>query len=119
MTVRRLKTYTAATGYVYQYYFVGRQPAAGAESVCGFEYVFAVSSDRKTSFAVTVLLDPETLAAWAAQHGRELSGAEQFAAVKMRLFQAFDEVADLRCEGHQLRVEPASMAAALNALGIE
>ena len=27
MTVRRLKTYTAQTGYVYEYYFVGKRPA--------------------------------------------------------------------------------------------
>ena len=27
MTVRRLKTYTGAQGYVYQYYFVGKRPA--------------------------------------------------------------------------------------------
>ena len=28
MTIRRLKTYTGSQGYVYQYYFVGKRPAA-------------------------------------------------------------------------------------------
>ena len=119
MTVRRLKTYTAATGYVYQYYFVGSRQAPPTHLERGVEYVFDVSSDRKTSFAVAICLSSQTLMAWAARHGRELSDPEQYAVVKMRLFQAFDEIEDMRRDGQRLSVEPESMDAALIALGIE
>ncbi len=90
MTVRRSKSYSAQTGYVYQYHFEGQQPTRG-----GTAYVFIVSRDRKHSFPLTVRLPEEALAAWAARHGRPLSGTEQYAAVKMRLFHAFDELENL------------------------
>ena len=55
MTVRRMKTYTGEPGYVYQYYFVGKRPALPGESEApASEYVFDVSSDRKTTYAVSV-----------------------------------------------------------------
>jgi hypothetical protein len=119
MTVRRLKTYTAATGYVYQYYFVGKQEAAQATSGRGMEYIFDVSSDRKTSFAVAIVLSTRILAAWATRHGRALGDPERYAVVKMRLFQGFDEIEDMRRDGLRLSVETESMDAALAALGIQ
>ncbi len=42
--VRRMKTYSAQSGYVYQYYFEGYRPLP-VES--GVEFVFQISSDRK------------------------------------------------------------------------
>ncbi len=58
MTIRRMKTYTGGQGYVYQYYFVGKRlamtnPSRGVAT----EYVFDVTSDRKTTFAVSVFFD--------------------------------------------------------------
>ena len=55
MTVRRLKTYTGSQGYVYQYYFVGKRPAAGVSAAT--EYIFDVSSDRKTTSSGTFGFD--------------------------------------------------------------
>ncbi len=44
--VRRVKSYSAATGYVYQYYFYEvRRTRRG--SIAGTEYVYMVSVDRK------------------------------------------------------------------------
>ncbi len=74
MTIRRLKTYTGQSGYVYQYYFVGKRPAlAGDPEAPSAEYIFDVSADRKTTFVVSVLLQPQALTAWAESRGRALS----------------------------------------------
>ena len=101
MTIRRLKTYTGSQGYVYQYYFVGSRPSPTAD---GTEYVFDVTSDRKTTYAVSVLLSREAVSTWAHTHGRTLSDSEQYAAVKMCLFSAFDEL-DGPQHGRQLQVD--------------
>jgi hypothetical protein len=114
MTIRRMKTYTGGQGYVYQYYFVGQRPASS-----GTEYIFDVTSDRKTMFSVTVSLDMQVLQAWAARHGRSLSDAEQYAAVKLRLFQAFDEVEDMRADGRNLTLDDSSLQNSLATLGVE
>ena len=74
LPIRRLKTYTAQTGYVYQYYFVGKRAALeGDPEAPATEYVFDVTSDRKTTFAVSIFLQPQALEAWAAARGRSLS----------------------------------------------
>jgi hypothetical protein len=88
--VRRQKTYSAQSGFVYQYYFEGRRPYARA-SQRGAEYVFDVSADRKTSFAVSVLVSDDAVAQWEARHGRSLTSTERYAIAKLSLFQAFDE----------------------------
>ncbi len=119
-TPRRLKTYTAQTGYVYQYYFVGKRPAlADDPEAPSTEYIFDVTSDRKTTFAVSIFLQPQALAAWAASRGRDLSPPEQYAAVKLRLMQAFDEVADMLRDGRRLRLDAERLVALLDSIGVE
>jgi hypothetical protein len=120
MTLRRMKTYTGGQGYVYQYYFVGKRPALpDAPEARASEYIFDVTSDRKTTFAVSVFLPDDVLRDWAGKHGRALNDAEQYGAVKMRLFQAFDEVEDMMVNGRQLLVSGESLDAATEALGVE
>ena len=115
-----MKTYTGGQGYVYQYYFVGRRAAlADAAEPPASEYVFDVTSDRKTTFAVSVFLPDESLKLWAERHGRALTDAEQYGAVKMRLFQAFDEIGDMLAQGRRLVVSEESLETALNALGVQ
>ena len=63
------------------------------------EYIFDVTSDRKTTFAVSVFLQEEALRGWAGQTRPRLNEAEQYGAVKMRLFQAFDEIEDMIAAG--------------------
>ena len=120
MTLRRMKTYTGGQGYVYQYYFVGKRAAlADAAEAPASEYVFDVTSDRKTTFAVSVFLPDETLRGWVARHGRVLTEAEQYGAVKMRLFRAFDEIEDMLAQGRRLVVNEESLDTALGALGVQ
>ena len=75
MTLRRLKTYTGAQGYVYQYYFVGQREALVADPAApASEYIFDVTSDRKTTFAVSILLPATFARSRALDPRRRLSG---------------------------------------------
>jgi len=114
MTIRRLKTYAGSQGYAYQYYFVGQRPASNAT-----EYMFDVTSDRKTIYSVAVVLPVDVINAWTQAHGRALTETEQYASAKMRLFRAFDEVEDMARSGLRLPVDLPALESALTSLGIE
>jgi hypothetical protein len=118
MTIRRMKTYTGGQGYVYQYYFVGKR-AAVETGPAATEYIFDVTSDRKVTYAVSVLVESAALQAWADLHGRTSTEAEQYGAAKMRLFRAFDEVEDMMASGRELRVGLPELEEAFAALGVE
>jgi len=118
MTVRRMKTYTGGQGYVYQYYFVGKRPAV-EPGTPATEYIFDVTSDRKVTYAVSVLVESAALKAWAEAHGRTPTEAEEYGAAKMRLFRAFDEIEDMMASGRQLRVGLAELEDAFGTLGVE
>jgi len=120
MTVRRLKTYTAQTGYVYEYYFVGKWSALSDDPLApATEYVFDISSDRKTTYAVSVFLSPHVVESFATSRGRALSEPEQYAAVKMRLLQALDEITDMLQHGRRLTLDTEALAALLESVGID
>jgi hypothetical protein len=114
LPVRRMKTYTGGQGYVYQYYFVGKRPAADSTT----EFVFDVTSDRKTTFSVSIFLPNDALQDWVRGHGRSLTDAEQYAAVKMRLFRAFDEIENMMANGRELRLDGSSLEELLGGLGV-
>ena len=114
MTIRRLKTYTGSQGYVYQYYFVGQRPM----EIGATEYVFDVTSDRKTTYPVSVILTKRVVSAWQEVHGRPLTAAEQYAAVKLRLFRAFDELENMQ-DVTQLQVDHSGLEETLSSLGID
>ncbi len=118
--VRRLKTYTGAQGYAYQYYFVGKRAAlANDPEVPATEFVFDVTSDRKLTYAVSVFLRDSVRDGWAQTHGRPLTDAEQYGAVKLRLFRAFDELEDVKETGRRLTIDGASLEESLSTLGVE
>ncbi len=115
MTIRRMKTYTGEQGYVYQYYFVGERPASGES---GMEYIFDVTSDRKSTYSVSVVLPAKLVEDWEVRHGRKLADAERYAAVKMRLFQGFDEIENMMEDGRKLVLDGSSLDATLGRLGV-
>ena len=118
--IRRLKTYTGTQGYVYQYYFVGQRAALADEPEApATEFVFDVTSDRKQTYAVSVFLPEKAVAAWVQSHGRPLTEAEKYAAAKLRLFRAFDELEDLKTQGRRLIIDAALLEEALASLGVE
>jgi len=88
--VRRQKTHSAESGYVYQYFYEGQRPAR-REASAGTQFVFNVSADRKSSFPVSVFLSDEAVQSWQREHARELGSTERYAVAKLALFQAFDQ----------------------------
>lgn len=84
--VRRQKTYSAMSGYAYQYFYEGQR-----EVTEGIEYVFDVSADRKTSFPLSIVVRNIALAQWEQSHERTLESNERYAVAKLALFRAFDE----------------------------
>jgi len=116
MTVRRSKTYSGSQGYVYQYYFAAKRPVPNTDAT---EYIFDVTSDLKTTYAVSVLLPLAAVTAWTAAHGRSLTDSEQYAAVKMRLFRAFDELKNMQNSGRRLEVDFPFLETSLATLGVD
>jgi len=120
MTLRRLKTYAGTQGYVYQYYFVGKRSAlADDPDTPATEFVFDVTSDRKLTYAVSVILPGKSVTAWSTNHRRPLTEAEQYAAAKLRLFRAFDELEDMKAYGRRLVIDVAVLEESLASLGVE
>ena len=116
--VRRQKTYSAQTGFVYQYFYEGYRESNRAGRP-GHEYVFQVSSDRRSSFPLTVFLPGAAVAFWQRSHSRSLTQTEQYAAVKMALFETFDERADLGPASADVEIADAAMERLLATLEIE
>jgi hypothetical protein len=104
----RVKSYSAATGYVYQYYFYEVNKAKRG-AVAGTEYVYMASVDRKHVFPVKIFVAKEALEKWSAQTGREFTGTEEYAVAKMRLFQAFDDVENLAEKNPDLTVDGSNL----------
>jgi hypothetical protein len=116
-TVRRIKSYSAETGYVYQYQFQDVHPSARPE-IPGNEYVYYVSADRKTMFPIRISIRRSALDAWTNETGRSLTGTEEYAIAKMRLFQAFDETEDFAASRPELIVDDSNLAELLARLDL-
>ena len=116
-SIRRLKTYSSQTGYVYQYYFEGKRPG---EHTSDIEFIFTASADRKSWRQVAVLVSGAALRGWETQHERELSATERYAIAKLALFREFDRqaVPDALFRGG-IEVTAADAAAILETLGLD
>jgi len=115
--VRRLKTYSSQSGYVYQYYYEGYRPFyAAGES--GTEFVFGISADRKTWRPTSVRLGDTAVTSWEAAHARQFSTTERYAIAKMALFQAFDERATPSLMKEHVLVRTADVEAIVESLGL-
>ncbi len=115
--MRRQKTYSAESGYVYQYFYEGQRPAARA-GLTGVQYVFDVSADRKTSSAVSVFISEEALGEWQTRNDRRLSSTERYAVAKMALMQAFDRRTAPSDMSEEVLVQAADVEAILTLLDI-
>lgn len=118
-TVRRIKTYSAATGYVYQYQFQDVHPLpAKTPADAGNEYIYYVSADRKTMFPIRILVHRAALEAWSKQNDRTLTGTEEYALAKMRLFQALDDEEDFATKRPDLSVDQSNVADLISRLDL-
>jgi hypothetical protein len=116
-TVRRIKSYSAENGYVYQYQFQDVHPAQ-RDAVHGNEFIYYVSADRKTMFPIRIFVRRDALEQWTKQTGRALTGTEEYAVAKMRLFQALDDVADFATARPELTVDASNLPALLERLDL-
>ena|SRR5229473_3076322 len=115
--VRRQKTHSAASGYVYQYFYEGQRPAI-RDGAPGTQFVFNVSADRKSSFPVSVFISDSALEQWQTEHARKLSSTERYAVAKMALFQAFDQRESPAAMSEEVRVSADDVASFLAMLDI-
>lgn len=113
----RIKSYSASTGYVYQYQFIEVRPARRGLSM-GTEYVYTVSVDRQANFPLSVFVRSAAVEKWSRRVGRKLTGTEEYAIAKMRLFDAFDEVEDLATKRPDLFVDDTNLDALLQKLDL-
>jgi hypothetical protein len=116
--VRRQKTYSAQSGFVYQYFYEGNRPAVRGRET-GQEFVFNVTADRRSSFPVSVFVSEQAVMEWQSGHNRALSRTERYAVAKMALFQAFDDRRTPTEMREEVRVRSADVQAILDMLGIE
>lgn len=79
---QREKSYSSAGGCVFQYKFKG---------MAGKRHVFEVSADRGAPFEVRIELTAEALGPCADRMASELRWNEEYALVKLCLFEAFDK----------------------------
>ena len=103
---RRYKSYAAVTGISYHHYLASGRPVVRPEGQGrGKDYTFVVTAEQRPPFTLKVFVAERALARWREAHGRDLDANEQYAAAKMRLFQAFDECERLAAEGLNLVVD--------------
>ena len=110
----RTKTYSAETGYVYQYVFRGRRKQPSGTSL---DFIFDVSRDRKQTFSITVQLSEANMTECEQRIGRRFLDAERYAVTKMALFSAFDTINDLSLLAEPLTVTADFTETALRNLG--
>jgi len=123
VSAHRIKTYSAESGYVYQYSFQSSQRAKRGGFITkwftsGSEYLFEVTRDRKTAYPLTVFVRDDATRAWEKSHGRALSPAETYAAAKMGMLRAFDALDDPERELSEVVVDAESIDALLMPLDI-
>jgi len=116
--VRREKSYSALSGYVYQYFYNGHRRSK-REHESGDEFVFIVRTAHGDSWPVPVFVGDAAVGGWETDHDRLLSATERYAVAKMALFQAFDERSSPAVMGETVHVRAADLALILETLGLE
>jgi len=111
--VRRHKTYSAGSGYVYTYYYEGYR-----ESGPDYEFVFRMSAGGGPFAPLKVTLTRAALEAWESRH-RELTSTERYALAKLALFQAFDDRPEPAAMKPPVVIRPADAAAILERLELD
>ncbi len=116
--IRRQKTYSGQSGYVYQYFYEGcRSAERGAAH--GTQYVFRVSSDRRTDVNHSIFVPESAVSSWESAHGRSLNSTERYAIAKLALFQAFDDRPTPEAAKEEVVVRAADVDSYLAALDLE
>jgi len=116
---RRYKAYAAETGVSYQYFFEARRSVTRPEGQGpGSDFSFVIFADQRPPFTLRIFVSQRALDAWQAAHGRPLDSNEQYAAAKMRLYRAFDEIEELCSERLSLVVDESNVEDLLEPLNL-
>ncbi len=105
-----MKTYSAQSGYSYDYWYEGHRPY-GSRGDAGTEFVFSVAARSARRVLVSVFLSEAAAQAWEQAHARQLAATERYAVAKMSLFQAFDERARPELMRTPVRIRAADIEA--------
>lgn len=115
----RYKTYAGETGITYQYFYQGkRRTRRPREMGVGTDFTFVVTADQHPPLPLKVFLADRALQCWREAHGRELDSTEQYAAAKMRLFRAFDDLESLSEERFNIVVDETNLEELLEPLDL-
>jgi hypothetical protein len=114
---RRIKSYAADSGYVFEYFYQGHRPSSDA-SGAGVEFEFRVSTGRAQWLPAAVIVADRELRNWEAAHARTISPAERYAIAKLALFQSFDRCAAPLEAAIDVRVPAADVEAIAERLGL-
>lgn len=85
---RRLKTYSALSGYVFQYVYAGYRRHAEPPAN---DYIFQVGTQRSDSMPLPIRVSDSVAQLLHDASGREISPREKYALAKMKLFRVLDE----------------------------
>ena len=69
-------------------------------------------------FPIRILVRRAALDAWSKENGRALTGTEEYALAKMRLFQALDDVEDFAAKRPDLAVDESNISELISRLDL-
>jgi hypothetical protein len=111
----RVKTYSAETGYVYQYTFAGQRTIPAEQG--GTQFVFDVTAGRTDTFRIRVFVSDAAIAPWSRTNGRDLAAGEQYAIAKIAL-QRFLDVRERGDHREQIAPDAGQVESILDELGV-
>jgi hypothetical protein len=77
-----------------------------------------VSLDRRQVFPLRIFVKQSAVDKWGRSAGRVLSGTEEYAVAKLRLFQALDESQELEAKRPELIIDESNLESLLSQLDI-
>lgn len=77
-----------------------------------------LSLDRKQVFPLRIFVKQSAVDKWGRSAGRALSGTEEYAVAKLRLFQALDESQEIETKRPELIVDESNLDALLSQLDL-
>jgi len=80
--------------------------------------VYMVSVDRKKVFPLRIFVRADAVEKWSNEAGRSLSSTEEYAAAKMRLFEALDQIERIDSGQSELVVDDTNLSSLLSQLDL-
>ncbi len=101
--------------YQYQFHGIEQREQNGKAAA---EYTYYAMEDRTTMHAVRVVVMRDALKRWSDANCRALTGTEEYAVAKMRLFEGFDEDDEILQRKRELIVDEENVNELLEKLNL-